>query len=1222
VTIKSLFFCLFLYVCLVWVGSAYWNTGPEIQHYGLLFTAIGLIAVLAFIIGARLFGWWRLSRAKAAARPTPPPPKPVAPVHPDDEAMNALVAEANAALAKAPSFAGRRDGALLSTMPLYLLVGPEGSGKTSTFLNSGLEPQLLAGQGTAPVSPTRFCNLWLAKDAIFAEIGGRMFGGELSRWNQLLTALRPQVAVPFWRRLWSETEVQADLRGVIAFCDSKELTGASSDPQRLERYSRDWQERLRAIAVRFGADVPVYVVLTKCDKIPFFSDFFRRLPESEVNQVLGCTLSAQVSQTAGPNEVFVEAEAKRLTASFRPLYHALARRRLTHLAHEPNFAQRPGVYEFPRELKRIRSPLVQFLTDVFRPNSLGPSLALRGYYLTGTRETEVELAVPARMTDSVTQAPMEATRLFRGDATLMFQGDDVTRAPSPGGRRALRWMFVADLFHQVVLPDQPRRIARHVPTDDRISQYRRLAFAGICGLCAVLCLAFVVSWWNNKGLLSEIGSVARRQPNRNGATSLQDLQALDALRDQVVRLQSGLPWRFHWGLYTGNRILEKARNAYFRQFHRLLLSDLNGQMVADLRSLPPNPDSAAPYDPAYRALKAHLIITSGTCPVDTPFLSQQLREVRAQIAPGVGPEWQKLADRQIDFYASELARSNPLRMAEDSEARERARQYLGQLKGLDKLYAGIRASAEKSVPQTSRLRDLASSYTQVMSGPDDVSSAFSPAGWVYLEKASKEANAATLGEACVLGGPSGVVANYKQNSQTAQVIQRMYLREYVDRWRKFVEGFSVTRYANAGDAARRLEILGDRKSPLLAVFVMTANATNFPPPAAPTEIEKSITKIFKKADTGKKPLPLVPVTTPDTLEHTWDIPLFFQPVHLIEPPGGETWVVEKNAAYIEALAQLRHSMQDIAQGGRSPDPAVHQAAAANYDKAMEAVRQVAKGFKASGVGGLDGTVERLLTEPIRYTSPFIVRDIEKAGVGKINGDLRTFCISQKGTLGKYPFQSNGADASLEEFDRIFRPVTGAIWKFQQQSLAEIVVKENSLWKAKDPAKKPQVTQDMLDFLNRAEATTNAFYPGGAPQARFTYTLRPQLDPRLREFTLELEIDGETHRFTALQHDFHWPPSPDAKKVGAIARLRSASNVGFAFASRGGIWGIFRIFGDAEARKLNAKLVEWKNTSGGAGRPEEITPAPVQLEIVVAPGGQDVFNTKFWEGLRCPSAAVQ
>ena len=308
-------------------------------------------------------------------------------------------------------------------MPLYLLIGPEGSGKTSTFLNSSTEPQLLAGQGTTPVSPTRLCNLWLAKDAIFAEIGGRMFTGDLARWNQLLAALRPQVALPVWRRLWGAPASRIDLRGVIAFCDSKELTGASSDPQRLERCSRDWQERLRAIAAQFGAGLPVYVVITKCDKIPFFSDYFRRLPESEVNQVLGCTLPPPNAQAAVPTDVFVEAEAKRLTSSFRPLYQALARRRLTQLAHEPNPAQRPGVYEFPRELKRIRSPLVQFLTDVFRPNSLGPNLVLRGYYLTGVREVEVQHAQVGRISDAVTLGSLETTRLFRGDATQMFQGD-------------------------------------------------------------------------------------------------------------------------------------------------------------------------------------------------------------------------------------------------------------------------------------------------------------------------------------------------------------------------------------------------------------------------------------------------------------------------------------------------------------------------------------------------------------------------------------------------------------------------------------------------------------------------------------------------------------------------------------------------------------------------------------------------------------------------------
>ena len=297
----------------------------------------------------------------------------------------------------------------------------------------------------------------------------------------------------------------------------------------------------------------------------------------------------------------------------------------------------------------------------------------------------------------------------------------------------------------------------------------------------------------------------------------------------------------------------------------------------------------------------------------------------------------------------------------------------------------------------------------------------------------------------------------------------------------------------------------------------------------------------------------------------------------------------------------------------------------NYEKAMDAARQIARGFKPVGVGGLDETVKRLLEEPIRLTSAFIIKDMDKAGAGKVNGELRTFCNSQGNTLRKYPFKSSSTDdASLEEFAGIFHPVTGAIWKFQQQSLAELTVKEGSMWKPKDPAKKPQVTPEMLAFLNRAQSIADVFYPGGATQAQFTYTLRPKLDSRLKEFTLELEIDGQPYQWTTiLQHAFNWPPPPGTKNAGAVARLRSTtSNVGFAFASRGGIWGIFRILGDAEPRELNAKLVEWKYTSSGVGRREPIQPAPVQLEIVGFPGGQDVFNPKFWEGLRCPSAAVQ
>ena len=340
-------------------------------------------------------------------------------------------------------------------------------------------------------------------------------------------------------------------------------------PSDLERYSRDWQERLRAIADQFGADFPVYVVITKCDKIPFFSDFFRRLPESEVNQVLGCTLPVRDSQAARSDEVFVEAEAKRLTASFRPLYHALARRRLTQLAHEPNPAQRPGVYEFPRELKRIRSPLVQFLTDVFRPNSLGPSLMLRGYYLTGrARNRSRTCQASRRCRDAVDRrlrwrphgcfAAVTPRRCSR--ATTL------RKRPVPAAGKPLHAL---DIRRRSVPPRDtsgPASSSTACPFRWRTAStdIARWPSRAVCGLCALLCLAFVVSWWNNRSLLSDIGAVASSQTDPEGKGDIAPGLAGSGgpPRSGGRGCKVACRWRFHWGLYTGNGYSSKRREPH------------------------------------------------------------------------------------------------------------------------------------------------------------------------------------------------------------------------------------------------------------------------------------------------------------------------------------------------------------------------------------------------------------------------------------------------------------------------------------------------------------------------------------------------------------------------------------------------------------------------------------------------------------------------------------
>ena len=51
---------------LIWVGAAYLHSGQEFQSYGLLWTAVLLTISLAAILASRLFGWWRIWRARRA----------------------------------------------------------------------------------------------------------------------------------------------------------------------------------------------------------------------------------------------------------------------------------------------------------------------------------------------------------------------------------------------------------------------------------------------------------------------------------------------------------------------------------------------------------------------------------------------------------------------------------------------------------------------------------------------------------------------------------------------------------------------------------------------------------------------------------------------------------------------------------------------------------------------------------------------------------------------------------------------------------------------------------------------------------------------------------------------------------------------------------------------------------------------------------------------------
>src|SRR5690606_11238474 len=142
------------------------------------------------------------------------------------------------------------------------------------------------------------------------------------------------------------------------------------------------RERLADVSQQLGIRLPVYVVFTKADRIPYFEDFVRGMTRDEANEVLGATLPAVADADVGSHAA---RETARVRGAFDSMYHSLALKRLRVLPREQQEEIRAGAYEFPRELRKISGLATDFLVELCKPRHLGLSPFLRGFYFSGVR---------------------------------------------------------------------------------------------------------------------------------------------------------------------------------------------------------------------------------------------------------------------------------------------------------------------------------------------------------------------------------------------------------------------------------------------------------------------------------------------------------------------------------------------------------------------------------------------------------------------------------------------------------------------------------------------------------------------------------------------------------------------------------------------------------------------------------------------------------------------
>lgn len=1209
-----------VYLILVWGVSVVLLSGATFWTAGTVMTVCGATVLLVYVLISRL----------AANRSAPGAVQPVdLPDYSTGSAeVKAAFDEANNRLQRSPALASVQAKPGIGSLPLILIAGPENSGKTSAFVNSGLAPEVLTGivQQQSGVAPTRVCNIWFSQGIVVAEAAGGIFAREAS-WKPFLGSLK--AAMPDRRRASGD---QGGLRSLVLCCDIGNFLGVP-EPGRQSTLVHNFRERMRSIAEVFGADYPVYLLFTSADKLPFFNDYFRSITDIEAKQVLGFVLPALAGSSRVETEVYADAETHRLNGYFNEFYHSLTMKRLMLLEREIKSGCKPGIYEFPREMRRARGAMVQFLAEAFQPTKLQPGPMLRGVFFTGVRRVPMSAAVGAsgQIHGATLGGGAEAaTRLFRledlqkGGTPHTIQGDE----PEPLVSRSC---FVSDLFTRVILAD---RIGPTRSYERRQSAVNRtVAGWTLAGVAILMCFVFAYSWWTNRELLNGVYDTlthtAAAETPALGYPSARTLEELDALLSKLAILvaytEDHRPLSLRWGLYTADRTLPLVRELYFDRFRQYLLNDLVRKVERNLGSLPTSQQPSAPYDAVYAQLKTYLTISPQTCRVE-PQLPQVMLDVWRGSRPADEVQL-ALVRRQFEFYSRELAAKRlPFRLNRDAMAIRTGQAYLSQSSPLDRIFRGLVEEAERApVLRRVRLSDLTSHNSAVLTGPTEMEAAFTRDGYPFLLDRIHNLNTAALGESCVFGGMQA--ASLPAGGDIAQELQDRYTREYNAAWKSFLAHSGVVGYKQPADAADKLDIMVNNDSPLLALlFMVSENTSGFPasgtaatPPASQqksagflNQVRTRLGQTASKATGADKKIPGTP-NSPSDINAT------FQPVHALFAPAANRnhFVDDKNKSYVMTLADLQRAMRALAQSG-TPDTDVALNAEANraYNSALDNVRQAAYGFDRNPEQ-IDVEVRRLLEAPIRAAQGLFVTDITKNVRDKTNGDLSQLCGKIKPLLRKMPFDPRADEGiTMGELTAVFSPQSGAMWQFFQQHLAGSLVRNGASWGPKPDAAGPRVVPEFLPWLNRMQAITDALFSGRSAQPGTHFTMNAVPNSNIQGLTWNGEKFGNTSR------QFTWPTE------GVDLRVVLAGGTEVPFAVYPAPWGIFQLMADADPRAPGSRRVGLTNLRG-QGRTSQAAqvkvngvPVSVQLEIVDFPAGvENAFDKTFFTGLGCPAKAV-
>lgn len=987
-----------------------------------------------------------------------------------------------ASLKKSSKNIGKRFN--LYEVPWYIIIGPPGSGKTTALLNSGLKFPLSKEFGAGAIKGiggTRNCDWWFTDQGVIIDTAGRYTTqdshkeADSSAWTEFLSLLKK-----FRKR--------RPINGVFLTISIQEILLQTVD-QRAQHVAAI-SNRLQELRDAFNIDFPVYLLITKCDLIAGFDEYFDSFGKTEREQVWGITLPYESDQNKSiPLEL--------ISTEYDKLLQTINDRLIPRLHSERDHQRAQKIASFPKQLQSIKPLIERFITDIFDNSRYSRRILLRGcYFCSGTQEgTPIDRLM---------------NKLSGPSPTSFNQG--------PG-----KSFFLKNLFDHIVFAES-ELVGSDIKLEKKLKVLNLAAVIGIISITTLITTGWGLSYINNRELISttqnqlndiEILLKNLSPTDMNPAVTLPLLDAMESLPvayDESATFLSGL------GLYQGSKIGEQILNSYYEVLNKTLLSRL---MVNSENKIANRQDDKSYI---YAALRTYLMLGSdehyNSEEVATFYHYDWLNPIARSIS---NEEYSRLSAHINTLFER---RPSPLPIPLDKDLIQQTQLLLSNTPLETTVYSRLQQVTlpdvsgftlyDKAGRQLAEKVFIRTSGKPLTEGIDALytKKAYSKVINTEIEKLTDE----VLEDTWIYGD------NYHRNREINRAalineVKTQYRKNYIAEYRNLLNDIDIIPFANYKDATSVLQVLsgqsGSEPSPLLMLLNAVKEETQFG--LAQYADSMADNPMLQKAQNKLK---RILGESSDGLSHTTTQPgdpitQAFKPLHkLLEPPSEGAPIPLD--ALLNQIGEIYGFMAKISLDSKSGalDPAIAKAG----QEHIQTTQLLAENQTDLFIKPFMNSVAR---RSANLTLGGVVAHINQQWAQ----EPYKFCINA--VNNRYPFNKNsGNEITLADFGQFFG-YGGMLDEFFKRHLKDYIDTTSSPWKVhSNRARLISVSAQALKAFENAHHIRRAFFDPGEKKPRVAFKLQPkQLDDGLRGFYLNLEGQSVSYEFGPLLADsLVWPGS--------------------------------------------------------------------------------------------------